>query len=77
MGEQDRRATTKSTENPDSRWDRKVEPELRKAGARPKRKWAKVVSQYTELFVGIGVAKRTFEVALSSGESLSVDNDDV
>ena len=31
----------------------------------------------TELFVGIGVAKRTFEVALSSGESLSVDNDDV
>jgi transposase len=75
-GEQDRRATTKSVESPNSRRGRKVEPELRKAGSGPKRKWVKVVSQYAELFVGIDVAKRTLEVALSSGECLSVINDD-
>jgi len=34
------------------------------------------MSQYAELYVGIDVAKRTLEVALSSGELLSVVNDD-
>ena len=54
----------------------KVEPGLRKAGSGPKSKWVKVMSQYAELYVGIDVAKRTLEVALSSGELLSVVNDD-
>ncbi len=75
-GEQDRRATTKPAESPNSRWGHKVEPELRKAGSGPKSKWVKVMSQYAELYVGIDVAKRTLEVALSSGELLSVVNDD-
>jgi transposase len=34
------------------------------------------MSQYAELYVGIDVAKRTLEVALSSGEIFSVDNED-
>jgi transposase len=75
-GEQDRRATTKPAESPNSRWGHKVEPELRKAGSGPKSKWVKVMSQYAELYVGIDVAKRTLEVALSSGEIFSVDNED-
>jgi transposase len=75
-GEQDRRATTKRAENPHSRWGHKVEPELRKAGSGPKNKWVKVMSQYAELYVGIDVAKRTLEVALSSGELVSVVNGD-
>jgi transposase len=77
-GEQDRRATAKfkSAGNPNSRQGRTVEPELRKAGSRPKRKWVKVMGQYAELFVGIDVAKRKLEVALSSGENWSIDNDD-
>ena len=75
-GEQDRRATTKPAESPDSRWGRKVEPALRKVGSGPGRKWVKVMSQYAELFVGIDVAKRALEVALSSGERLSIVNDD-
>ena len=33
------------------------------------------MSQYTELYVGIDVAKRTLEVALSSGESWTVSNE--
>jgi transposase len=49
---------------------------LRKAGSRPRRKWVKVMGEYAELFVGIDVAKRKLEVALSSGESWSIDNDD-
>src|SRR5580658_9554934 len=75
-GEQDRRATTKPALSPDSRWGGKVEPALRKVGSGPGRKWVKVMSQYAELFVGIDVAKRTLEVALSSGERLSIVNDD-
>ena len=67
---------TKPVENPNSRRGRKVEPELRKAGLGPGRKWVKVMSQYAELFVGIDVAKRTLEVALSSRERLTVVNDD-
>ncbi len=75
-GERDRRATAKSAGSPNSRRGRPVEPELRKAGSRPKRKWVKVMGEYAELFVGIDVAKRKLEVALSSGESWSIDNDD-
>ena len=41
----------------------------------PKRKWVKVMSQYAELYVGIDVAKRSLEVALSSGESWTVSNE--
>jgi transposase len=74
-GERDRRAKAKPAGNPNSRRGRKCEPELRKAGGRPGRKWVKVMGEYTELFVGIDVAKRTLEVALSSGESWSVSND--
>lgn len=75
-GEQDRRATTKPSESPNSRWGRKVEPELRKAGCGRQQRWVKVMSQYAELYVGIDVAKRTLEVALSSGELVGVVNDD-
>ncbi len=75
MGERDRRAEAKPAVNPDSRLGRESEPELRKAGGRPGRKWVRVMGQYTELFVGIDVAKRTLEVALSSGESWTVNND--
>ena len=75
VGEQDRRAEAKPAGNPNSRRGRACEPELRKAGGRPGRKWVKVMGQYTELFVGIDVAKRTLEVALSSGESWTVNND--
>jgi len=75
VGERDRRAAAKPAGNPNSRRGREGEPELRKAGGRPGRKWVKVMNQYTELFVGIDVAKRTLEVALSSGESWRVNND--
>jgi len=75
VGERDRRAEAKPAGNPNSRRGRESEPELRKAGGRPGRKWVKVMGQYTELFVGIDVAKRTLEVALSSGESWTVNND--
>jgi len=74
VGERDRRAEAKPVENPNSRQGREGEPELRKAGGRPGRKWVKVMGQYTELFVGIDVAKRSLEVALSSGESWAVNN---
>ena len=43
-GELDRRVTAKSAENPNSRRGRKREPELRKAGSGPNRKWVKVMS---------------------------------
>ena len=75
MGERDRLAEAKPAGNPNSRRGREGEPELRKAGGRPGRKLVKVMEQYTELFVGIDVAKRTLEVALSSGESWTVNND--
>jgi transposase len=75
-GEQDRRATTNPVESPNSRKGRKDEPALRKAGCGREKQWVKVMSQYPELYVGIDVAKRTLEVALSSGESFTVDNDD-
>lgn len=74
-GEQDRRATTKPAESPNSRWGRKVEPALRKAGCGREKQWVKVMNQFAELYVGIDVAKRTLEVALSSGEIFSIDND--
>src|ERR1700730_8298747 len=74
VGELDRRVTAKSAENPNSRRGRQREPELRKAGSRPNRKWVKVMSQFTELYVGIDVAKRSLEVGLSSGESWTVSN---
>ncbi len=74
-GELDRRVTAKSAENPNSRRGRKGEPELRKAGSGPNRKWVKMMSQYAELYVGIDVAKRSLEVALSSGESWTVSNE--
>jgi len=75
VGERDRRAEAKPAGNPNSRWGRASEHELRKAGERPGRKWVKAMGQYTELFVGIDVAKRTLEVAFSSGESSTANND--
>jgi len=38
--------------SPNSRQGRKVEPELRKVGSGPKRKWVKVMNQYAELSSG-------------------------
>ena len=75
-GEQDRRATAEPAGNPNSRRGRKVEPALRKAGCGREKEWVKVMNQYTELYVGIDVAKHTLEVALSSGEVFTIDNDD-
>jgi transposase len=75
VGEQERRATTKSAGSPNSRWSRASELELRKAGSRPKRKWGSPMPA-GKVYVGIDVAKARLEVAVSTGECFSVANDD-